>query len=168
MDRWLVETLDMDPGFARGLQFVIALVVVLLLIALFVWVLRRFSGVRMAKGGRQRQPRLAIMDAAHVDNRRRLVLIRRDNVEHLLLIGGPSDVVVEQTIVRGMPVAGHGRPPQPDARGTAGGNAPTAPGRAATAGRRSIASNAAGCSAGSGRARCPASRRRWQTARAAR
>ncbi len=113
MDRWLVETLDMDPGFARGLQFVIALVVVLLLIALFVWILRRFSGVRMAKGGRQRQPRLAIMDAAHVDNRRRLVLIRRDNVEHLLLIGGPSDVVVEQAIVRGMPVAAHGRPPQP-------------------------------------------------------
>src|SRR5262249_49192395 len=37
---------------------------------------------------------------ATIDSRRRLVLIRRDNVEHLLIIGGPSDVVVEQNIVR--------------------------------------------------------------------
>ncbi len=39
------------------------------------------------------------MDAAAVDSRRKLVLIRRDDVEHLLLIGGPTDVVVEQNIV---------------------------------------------------------------------
>jgi hypothetical protein len=43
---------------------------------------------------------LAVIDQATVDSRRRLVLIRRDNVEHLLFIGGPSDVVVEQNIVR--------------------------------------------------------------------
>ena len=41
-----------------------------------------------------------VIDAATVDGRRRLVLIRRDNVEHLLIIGGPTDVVVEQNIVR--------------------------------------------------------------------
>jgi hypothetical protein len=41
-----------------------------------------------------------VIDAAPVDGRRRLVLIRRDNVEHLLMIGGPSDVVVEANIVR--------------------------------------------------------------------
>src|SRR5580704_15802233 len=29
-----------------------------------------------------------------------LVLIRRDNIEHLLMIGGPTDVVVEPNIVR--------------------------------------------------------------------
>src|SRR5262249_29558367 len=46
------------------------------------------------------QPRLAVIDQAIVDSRRRLVLIRRDNVEHLLIIGGPSGVVVEQNIVR--------------------------------------------------------------------
>jgi len=38
-----------------------------------------------------------------VDGRRRLVLVRRDNVEHLLMIGGPSDIVVEPNIVRAMP-----------------------------------------------------------------
>src|SRR5581483_1340423 len=38
-----------------------------------------------------------------VDGRRRLVLVRRDNVEHLLMIGGPADLVVEPNIVRGVP-----------------------------------------------------------------
>jgi len=47
-----------------------------------------------------RQPRLAVIDAATVDGRRRLVLIRRDNVEHLLMIGGPTDIVIEQNMVR--------------------------------------------------------------------
>jgi hypothetical protein len=44
-----------------------------------------------------------VIDAATVDGRRRLVLIRRDNVEHLLMIGGPTDVVVEPNIVRAAP-----------------------------------------------------------------
>ena len=41
-----------------------------------------------------------MIDAATVDGRRRLVLIRRDNIEHLLMIGGPTDLVVEPNIVR--------------------------------------------------------------------
>ncbi len=109
MSEWLIETFEMDPGFARGIQFIIAVLVVLALIAVFVWVMRRISGARFS-GSRNRQPRISIMDAAALDTRRRLILIRRDNVEHLLLVGGPSDVVVEQNIVRGMPVgAGYGR-----------------------------------------------------------
>jgi hypothetical protein len=51
-----------------------------------------------------------VIDAAAVDGRRRLVLIRRDNVEHLLMIGGPTDVVVELNIVR---AAAPAREPQP-------------------------------------------------------
>lgn len=42
--------------------------------------------------------RLEVMDHASVDGRRRLVLVRRDNVEHLIMIGGPVDVVVETGI----------------------------------------------------------------------
>jgi flagellar protein FliO/FliZ len=38
-----------------------------------------------------------------VDGRRRLVLVRRDNIEHLLMIGGPTDIVVESNIVRAIP-----------------------------------------------------------------
>ena len=109
MNSWLEEALNIDPGFARGLQFVIALLIVLGLIAIFVWILRRISGVRVGRGPRNRQPRIAVMDATTLDARRRLILVRRDNIEHLLLIGGPSDVVVERNIIRGQPVAGYAR-----------------------------------------------------------
>ena len=59
------------------------------------WLVRGFSSKRLAAANR-----LAVVDAAAVDGRRRLVLIRRDNVEHLLMIGGPTDIVVEPNIVR--------------------------------------------------------------------
>src|SRR4051794_33504564 len=50
--------------------------------------------------GRARQPRLGIVDIYDLDRQRQLILLRRDNVEHLLLIGGPNDVVIETNIVR--------------------------------------------------------------------
>jgi hypothetical protein len=82
-------------------KFLIAFVVVLALIALTAWLVRRFASDRFgASTARGRQPRLAVIDAAAVDSRRRLVLVRRDNVEHLLMIGGPSDIVVEPNIMR--------------------------------------------------------------------
>src|SRR3954468_16888243 len=84
-----------------GLRFLFAFVVVLGLIGLTAWLVRRFGSERLgAATTRGRQPRLAVIDAASVDGRRRLVLIRRDNTEHLLMIGGPTDVVVETNIVR--------------------------------------------------------------------
>lgn len=82
-------------------RFFIAFLVVLALIGVTAWVVRRFGANRLGgAAARGRQPRLAVIDAATVDARRRLVLIRRDNIEHLLMIGGPTDVVVEQNIVR--------------------------------------------------------------------
>ncbi len=42
--------------------------------------------------------RLEVVDQANVDGRRRLVLLRRDNVEHLIMTGGPVDVVIETGI----------------------------------------------------------------------
>lgn len=77
---------------------------VLALIGGVAWLVRQFASNRLgASTGRGRMPRLAVIDAAAVDGRRRLVLVRRDNIEHLLMIGGPSDVVVETNIVRAMP-----------------------------------------------------------------
>ena len=82
-------------------RFFIAFLVVLALIGLTAWLVRRFGANRLGgAAARGRQPRLAVIDAATVDGRRRLVLIRRDNVEHLLMIGGPTDLVVEPNIVR--------------------------------------------------------------------
>ena len=88
----------------QALTFFFAFVAVLALIGVAAWLVRRFAGNRLgANTTRGRMPRLAVIDAAAVDGRRRLVLVRRDNVEHLLMIGGPTDIVVEPNIVRAMP-----------------------------------------------------------------
>lgn len=83
------------------ITFIVAFIVVLALIGVAAWLVRRFATTRLgANTQRGRMPRLAVIDAAAVDGRRRLVLVRRDNVEHLLMIGGPTDIVVEPNIVR--------------------------------------------------------------------
>jgi flagellar protein FliO/FliZ len=116
------------------IKLLIAFAIVFVLIIATFWLLRRFGGTRIGGASRGRQPRLAVIDAAAVDGRRRLVLIRRDNVEHLVMIGGPSDVVIEQNIVRAVPVApardAPGRPPgapEPRAEAPAAEPAPRPP-----------------------------------------
>lgn len=84
-----------------AVRFFLAFLIVLGLIGITAWAVRRFGAGRLGGGStRGRQPRLAVIDYASVDGRRRLILVRRDNVEHLLMIGGPTDVVVEPNIVR--------------------------------------------------------------------
>lgn len=96
----MFETL-FGSGMPLAARFFIAFLIVLALIGVTAWLVRRFGANRLGgAAARGRQPRLAVIDAASVDGRRRLVLIRRDNVEHLLMIGGPTDVVVEPNIVR--------------------------------------------------------------------
>ena len=88
-------------GLPLAARFFIAFLVVLVLIGVTAWVVRRLGASRLGGGARGgRQPRRAVIDAASVDGRRRLVLIRRDNIEQLRMIGGPSDVAVEANIVR--------------------------------------------------------------------
>ena len=82
-------------------QYVITLAVVLGLIVLVVWAIRRYGGGAVAAGRARHACRASRSSTpSPIDNKRRLVLVRRDNVEHLVLIGGPSDVVVEPSIVR--------------------------------------------------------------------
>ncbi|MCC0805767.1 hypothetical protein FPV16_05940 [Methylobacterium sp. W2] len=86
------------------LQFLIIFVVIFAVLAAIVLIFRRFSGRGMAlskSGPRGRQPRLGIVDIYELDRQRQLILLRRDNVEHLLLVGGPNDVIVERNIHRG-------------------------------------------------------------------
>ncbi len=89
---------------SRAVLFVIAFAIILALVALFGLVLRKLTGARLMMPGadrsRSRQPRLGIVDVYDLDRQRQLLLLRRDNVEHLLLIGGPNDVVIETNIVR--------------------------------------------------------------------
>lgn len=89
----------------RAVQFAIAFAIILILLVLLGLVLRKVWGGRLImpgsdRSGRSRQPRLGIVDVYDLDRQRQLLLLRRDNVEHLLLIGGPNDVVIETNIVR--------------------------------------------------------------------
>src|SRR5215468_11045664 len=97
----------MFGGMPDAGRFVVAFVLVLGLIGAGALLWRRFFGAGPLSplGPRGRQPRLAVIDAASVDARRRLILIKRDNVEHLLMIGGPTDIVVESSIGRVGPTA---------------------------------------------------------------
>ncbi|RJF76634.1 flagellar biosynthetic protein FliO [Rhodopseudomonas palustris] len=95
----------------QPLMFFFAFLAVLAMIGAAAWLVRRFAGNRLGASTKSgRMPRLAVIDAAAVDGRRRLVLVRRDNIEHLLMIGGPSDIVVESNIVRAAPARDAGRP----------------------------------------------------------
>lgn len=82
-------------------MFAVALIFVLGLIFLLTWILRRVSGIN---GGQapfsRRDRRLKVVESAAIGNRHRLILVSRDHTEHLLLVGGTTDLVVERNISR--------------------------------------------------------------------
>ncbi len=80
-------------------QYAMALIFVLALIAVAALAARRWgvAGIVAATPGRRR---LKVCESLALDGRRRLVLIRRDDVEHLLLIGATGETVVERQIAR--------------------------------------------------------------------
>ena len=86
------------PGYAAALLWTFAALVLLVIVLVIIRLVRNLTFGTFVAGGRNRKTRLAVMDATAVDSHRRLVLIRRDDIEHLLLIGGPTDVVVERDI----------------------------------------------------------------------
>ncbi len=97
MGGW-VET-ALGPG-GTTLQIVAAIVLIGIVFG-GLWLFRRRRGGSLYGRNRQAKPRLSLLETANVDQRRQLILIRRDEVEHLLLIGGPSDIVVESGIPDG-------------------------------------------------------------------
>ena len=86
----------------KPLAYAATVAAIIVVIAVVYLLYRLLFGrrLRTAVGGRARQPRLGIVDAYDLDRQRQLVLVRRDNVEHLIMIGGPTDVVIESAIVR--------------------------------------------------------------------
>ena len=57
-----------------------------------------FVRARPRRAGLTTPNRVQVIEYVEVDNQRRLVLVRRDLTEHLLLIGGPQDLVVETNV----------------------------------------------------------------------
>ncbi|UCI05516.1 flagellar biosynthetic protein FliO [Mesorhizobium sp. B1-1-8] len=86
------------PGYVAAILWTFAALVLLVVVLLVIKVVRNLTFGTFVAGGRNRKTRLAVMDATAVDSHRRLVLVRRDDIEHLILIGGPTDVVVERDI----------------------------------------------------------------------
>ncbi len=91
----ILTGLGFDPSVARIVQLILATVIVLVALVATMKLSRYLLGVRRAH---QSAHRLELMDSLPIDNRRRLVLVRRDGVEHLILVGGVTDVVVEASI----------------------------------------------------------------------
>ena len=84
-------------------QFLFAFVVLVFVVALIALTgvaLRRFAPGAMVRWRPGEERRLGVVEVAALDPKRRLVLVRRDDVEHLLLLGASNEVVVETNIQR--------------------------------------------------------------------
>ncbi len=82
------------PDFAPYLNIILVAGVLLLAVLALLILIKIFGGsVKGRKGSR-----LGISEYYEIDKTRRLVLLRRDDTEHLVLIGGAQDVVIEQGI----------------------------------------------------------------------
>ncbi len=94
--------MELIMEFGGYLRFLLALVFVLGLIGLLAMAARRMGfgfPVGAIKGARTR--RLSVVEATSLDGRRRLVLVRRDNIEHLILMGPSSELLIESGIKAG-------------------------------------------------------------------
>jgi flagellar protein FliO/FliZ len=82
------------------LRFLLVLVFVLGLIGLFGWLAKRFGlgGRLVPTGNAGRERRLGIVEVQPLDGRRKLVLVKRDGLEHLIILGQSTETVVETRI----------------------------------------------------------------------
>ncbi|MEG6509259.1 flagellar biosynthetic protein FliO [Methyloligella sp. 2.7D] len=73
---------------------------IIALIALLAWGFKAFFSSSNAGPSflRSREKRLGVSETYNIDGKRRLMLVRRDDKEHLLMIGGPVDVIIETEI----------------------------------------------------------------------
>ena len=86
----------MDTG--EYFKFMLALIFVLGLIAGLALLMRRYGfGVASLRKGVTGR-RLQVVEVSALDARRRLVLVRRDSVEHLILLGVNNEMIVESNI----------------------------------------------------------------------
>src|SRR5262245_24487233 len=93
---------QMSGSFGGQLPMLVIIALVVLAAAGgAIYLVRRFGVGGKPEGvTRGRPSRLAMVDSASIIDGRKLVIVRRDNVEHLLLIGGATDVLIEPHISR--------------------------------------------------------------------
>jgi flagellar protein FliO/FliZ len=66
--------------------------------------------------GRNVSRRVGVIESVQLDGKRSIILVRRDDTEHLVLVGGRTDVVIEPNIMR-RPVPKPAHRPAPETRG---------------------------------------------------
>ncbi len=94
--------MDLDDYF----RFLLALVFVIGLIGILAVLIRRFGsgGTHFLNSRMGRGRRLSIVETLPIDARRRLVLLRRDDKEHLILLGASQELLIENEIPAEMQV----------------------------------------------------------------
>lgn len=108
------ENTILNAAFALG--------IVLVLILLGLWALKFFMQAS-ANLSRGRNRRLVVVESLQIDSRHKVTILRRDNVEHVIMTGGSQDVVLESGIA--VEKIGLRRPAQAQAQPPA--KAPAAP-----------------------------------------
>lgn len=84
--------------FTTYFKAFLGLAIVLGLILGLSWVLKRLGFGDSLKGPLGRRRRIATVEAVMLDGRHRAVLLRRDDVEHLVLVGPNTSQVIERNI----------------------------------------------------------------------
>ena len=87
-----------DLNLTDYVKFVFAFIFVLALIALAAIAARHFGFGLPRNPRNSAQRRLGILESLNIDGKRRMVLIRRDETEHLLLLGATTELVIEESI----------------------------------------------------------------------
>jgi flagellar biogenesis protein FliO len=75
--------------------YVITICLFFVLAGVGVWIVRQSFGADRRIGHHRR---LSLVDTVPIGGRRKLILVRRDDIEHLVMTGGPVDIVVETGI----------------------------------------------------------------------
>jgi flagellar protein FliO/FliZ len=91
------------------LRAVLALILVLGLIGAAAWAVRRFGPGGLFGARPTKARRLGVIETLALDARHRLVLVKRDDRQHLLLLGPAQCLVVEQHVTA--PTTGSGGEP---------------------------------------------------------
>ncbi|MBO0662766.1 flagellar biosynthetic protein FliO [Jiella sp. MQZ9-1] len=113
MPQWIIDIFGDSLAPFVWVAVVAALVCTLAIVVLLMAKKLMAGGVKI--GPKVKAPRLQVLDVVRVDEKRKLVLVRRDEVEHLVLVGGQTDILVEGSILR-LPSPARGRPSDGDAR----------------------------------------------------
>ena len=79
-------------------RFVLVFLFILALIGAMALILRQPFMQKYMTGNIRKGMRLSIVETLHIDAKRKLVIIRRDEVEHLLLLSQSGDMTIETSI----------------------------------------------------------------------